>query len=405
MKKLSLAGFASLLYFAMTASVRADQSSPVMRWSDRRPIGELMLAPVTGQGAINAGFGNTNPRGWLNDRTIDITNSAGIVDFQRKILKYADQSIGVLQSIKAQGAITWDLEGEQYPQDTTYIGDPSLATTIAPEWESIVSGTNTPYDGMKLIDAYFKKFTDAGLRTGVTLRPQTMEFGNFSDCKLPGDLNHTCQPFSIDEKAQVNVLNQKIAYAKQRWGVTLFYVDSNVKADQVWSCYPPECNNNPASCPATCSTGSSLILGGGKSRLGSGPLEASVFASVAAANPDVLLIPEHNYNVHDVGHADYFAVTTPLYQLFQDYGGVPARTSDEERASVPGAFSAIIINNAGLTIGDQRFHELVQGVRNGDILIARAWFQEPDLDIVRAIYNEAGVARVVTQPALVQTGK
>ncbi|MEG9436506.1 hypothetical protein JAO29_10070 [Edaphobacter sp. HDX4] len=394
MTNLPLAGFASLLCFTVTANlVRADQGSPVVKWRDRRPIGELMLAPVSGRGAVNDGFGDANPRGWLNDRTIDITNSAGIANFQRKVLAYADQSIGILKSMNAQGAITWDLEGEQYPQDTTYIGDPSLATNIAPEWESIVLGSDTPYDGMKLIDAYFKKFLDAGLRTGMTIRPQTMEFGNFSDCNLPGDLNHSCQPFSIDENAQVNALKQKIAYAKQRWGATLFYIDSNVKADQVWRCYPPECNNNAASCPATCSTGSTLILGGGKSRLGGSPLEGSVFASVAAANPDVLLIPEHNYNVHDVGHADYFAVTTPLYQLSQDYNGVPAHTSDEERASVSDAFSAVIINNAGLAVGDQRYHELVQGVKNGDILIARAWFRDSDLDIVRAIYKEAGVYR------------
>ena len=350
-----------------------------------------MLAPVSGRGAVSDGFGNANPRGWFNDRTVDITTGAGIANFQRKVLAYADRSIGILKEMDAQGAITWDIEGEQYPQDTTYIGDPSLATSIAPEWESIVSGTNSPYDGMKLIDAYFRKFLIAGLRTGVTIRAQMMEFGNFSDCNFSGDLSHTCQPFLIDENVQVNALKQKIAYAKQRWGATLFYIDSNVKADQVWRCYPPECNNNATSCPSTCSTGSTLILGGGKSRLGGSPLEASVFASVAAANPDILLIPEHNYNVRDVGHADYFAVTTPLYQLFQDYKGIPAHTTDEERASVPGAFSAVIINNAGLAIGDQRYHELVQGVKNGDILIARAWFQDSDLDIVRAIYKEAGV--------------
>jgi hypothetical protein len=126
---------------------------------------------------------------------------------------------------------------------------------------------------------------------------------------------------------------------------------------------------------------------------------------VAAANPDVLLIPEHNYNVRDVGHADYFGVTTPLYQLSQDYNGVPAHTADEERASVAGAFSAIIVNNAGLATGDQRYHELVRGVKNGDILIARAWFPDSDLDIVRAIYKEAGVytPQGVTIPSSVPT--
>lgn len=359
-------------------------------WQDRRPIGELMLAPVTGNGARRDGFAPNNPRGWLNDRSIDITTPNGLVDYQNKILAYADNSISVLQSINAQGGITWDLEGEEYPQDTTYIGDPSLAVSLAPEWESVIQDGTSPYQGMKLIDAYFKKYRDAGLKIGVTLRPQTLEQNNFSDCNNTGDVDHTCQPFSSDQDAQAQNLIRKIEYAKQRWGASIFYVDSNVIADSNWNCWPSLCNNDWTQCPATCPDGNNLKLPDGRSRMGSISLDASVFATVAASEPDVLVIPEHHTDHADATHGDYFKYSSPLYQLFQDYGDNPAHTPDDEVAAVNGAFSAIIINNAGLTVGDQRYQQLVQGVSRGDILIARAWWsQDSDLNLVRSIYQAA----------------
>ena len=56
----------------------------------------------------------------------------------------------------AQAAITWDIEGEQFPQGTTFIGDPRLVDTLDPEMSGV-------------IDAYFKKFTDAGIKVGMTI--------------------------------------------------------------------------------------------------------------------------------------------------------------------------------------------------------------------------------------------
>ena len=69
-----------------------------------------------------------------------------------------------------------------------------------------------------------------------------------------------------DEQA-MQVLRERIAYAKQRWGCTLFYVDSTATAGR--------------------------------------PLYPDVFRAVAQAYPDVLLIPENE-------STRYFAYSAPL---------------------------------------------------------------------------------------------
>ena len=351
-------------------------------WKDRRAIGQLFLAPVGGGGAFKEGYAPTNPRGWFAARDVDVTSVTGLAAFQKRLLAQADSSITVLHTIDAQGMITWDLEGEEYPQDATYIGDPRQVPTMAPELESVIDDAASPYHGMKLVDAYFKKFRDAGLAVGVTLRPQELLFDDAASCNHPGDLRHTCQPFLTDLAKTSKLVADKIAYAKARWGVTIFYVDSNVLADQFWKCAPSDPDQNPATCAEP------ELLSGARSRLGGNSLPASLFGAIVDANPDVLVIPEH----HDDA---YFARTAPLYQLFQDFvapdgGLVPAHTPDAVRSKDALAFSAIIINNAGLTDGSARYHELVDGVKRGDVLIARAWFDdEPDLGLLKKIYADA----------------
>ena len=80
-----------------------------LNWTDKRPIGQLVLATSA------AGY-PTNPRGWLLDPNLDTTTTAGIAAFKDRIFAWADQSIAILKQLNAQGMITWDIEGEQeYP--------------------------------------------------------------------------------------------------------------------------------------------------------------------------------------------------------------------------------------------------------------------------------------------------
>jgi hypothetical protein len=125
-----------------------------LQWADRRAVGTLFLSSA----AIGSA---SNPRGWFNDPTIDVTNAAGVASLKTRVLAFADASIAILRSMNAQGMITWDIEGQQYPHATSYVGDPRMFATLAPEMAGIA-------------DAYFQKFRDAGFRLGVCIRPQQL---------------------------------------------------------------------------------------------------------------------------------------------------------------------------------------------------------------------------------------
>jgi hypothetical protein len=173
----------------------------------------------------------TNPRGWFNDPSLDVTGADGPQRFRKALLDYTDRSIAILKRTGAQGAIVWDLEGEQFPHKTTYIGDPRLLGRLAPEMVPVV-------------DDFFERLRNAGLRVGLTVRPQQLVFDN-------GQPRQT-QVFDIK-----HILLEKIDYARARWGVSMFYVDSNGgirRPDEVWQ-----------------------------------------LRRLAEQRPDILLIPEHHY--------------------------------------------------------------------------------------------------------------
>lgn len=221
---------------------------PVLHWADRRPVGYLMLSstvphPVSGK----------NPRGWFNNADdIDVTQAAGKAAFARRLMEYADTSVRILKAMHAQGMITWDIEGQEYPHATSYIGDPRKVKLLAPEMEP-------------LADTYFARFRRAGLKVGVCVRPQLI-VGT-----PPGDVS---QQDPGDFRQIIQVLTEKMLYANKRWGCTLFYVDSN---------------GDPNS-----------------------PYPASVFQSVAAAlarhKVTALIIPEHQ-------SLRYYSVSAPYDEM------------------------------------------------------------------------------------------
>jgi hypothetical protein len=198
-----------------------------LNWSDRRPVGAVFLATVPENWT-------TNPRGWFGDAKLDVTTPAGLAEFRQRLLNLADGAVGIMRDMNAQGAITWDIEGQQFRHATTYVGDPRLIDTLAPEMEGVV-------------DEYFARFRASGLRVGICVRPQLLQ--------VAADKKSASQS-PVDDPA--GLLIEKIAYAKRRWGATLIYIDSNVNG------------TDP------------------------NPLDASIIQKVAAAFPDCLLIPEHS---------------------------------------------------------------------------------------------------------------
>ena len=206
-------------------------------WKDRRPIGVLFLAS-------NYHSSTTNPRGWFNNPALDVTGPGGQERFKQALFNYASNSIAILKRVGAQGVIVWDLEGEKYPHKTTFIGDPRLLPTLAPEMAPVA-------------DEFFKRFRDAGFSVGVTIRPQQLVFEN----GIPR------QTTVLDIK---RLLLAKIDYARTNWGATMFYIDSN---DGLWR-----------------------------------PDEAWQLRLLARQRPDVLLIPEHHYLPYWAFSAPYVSV-------------------------------------------------------------------------------------------------
>jgi hypothetical protein len=275
-----------------------------LHWPDRRPIGSLILATA-------ATKWSGNPRGWLLDPTINIHTTEGLAAFHKRILAWADHSIAILKRMNAQGMITWDIEGEEFPHPITYIGDPIASAKLAPEMNAIV-------------DDYFKRFITAGLRVGVTIRPQYLD--------QTGGLPRQTQ--SSDPAAE---LIRKISYARKRWGATLFYIDSNGDA----------------------------VL----------PLSFDVIKKVARAFPDVLLIPEHK-------NLAYYSFTAPYSESRHGTYSTPTLA----RSIYPNSFS--VINTADSAV-DQHRSDLLDAVNRGDILMFRAWFDDPANTTVKAIYAQS----------------
>jgi hypothetical protein len=274
-----------------------------LAWKDRRPIGQLVLSSAERTSAAN-------PRGWFQDPKLDVTTPPGRAEFKQRLTRYAEESVRVLKQNGAQGMILWDPEGQEFPHATSYLGDPrSLPAEIEPE-----------------LDAFFQRFREAGLRTGLCIRPQ-----------LPVRKAYTEGVSQVEVADPARNLLDKIATAKRRWGCTLFYVDSNGDPNF--------------------------------------PIDAAIFQQVAASQPEVLLIPEHQ-------NTRYYAYTAPYDEL---RGGV-ASTPETVRRVYPGAFTVIAVPDGPI---DARRAELVDAVRRGDVLLFRAWFDDSYNEKVRAIYADA----------------
>ena len=315
-----------------------------LQWSDHRIIGTAYLASSP-QGNVNqpGGFPN-NPRRYFNDSNaadFDVRTPAGLASFQTKVLQQAVNNAQNLQRLNAQGAITWDIEGEQYPQSTSYVCSPDQIAQVAPEMESVIADTASPYRGMKLDDAYFKIMHDAGFRVGVCIRPQ-----HFT---LNGD--GTASQVSLPDAAIPAELIRKMRYAHDRWGATLFYVDSTVEPNGA-------------------------------------TLDPGIFQQVAAALPDSLIIPEESTPKH-------YAYTAP-FKSFLFHGDLG--TDPTVYAYYPNAFSANLINDVDAGALAAARSQLTSSVRHGDILMVHADYWQANNDTVLQIYQDAGVTSPAPPP-------
>jgi len=321
----------------------------MLNWPDRRPIGNWFISELTQSSA-------KNPRGYLWDSTLDVSNTT---TFQTAILAKADEVIARMNNItpKPQGIMIWDLEGQEFYQYFTYVGHPDLLPQISPEMDGVA-------------DSLFAKFTNAGYLVGVTLRPNDFGAGNqlpatcqsgslvgqrdvFINLSAPFPFRgYECsatntwsqdgahQPYyqtiSDDDDAVIANLAKKAAYAHNRWGTRLFYVDSNV-----W--------------------------------LTSGVITDKVFRALMQQFPDCLFMPEWK-------NPEYFGSTAPYSQANMGVPNTPAAW----KAVYPNAFSVINIGTADLV---NQYNDLLQGVQAGDIMLFRAWWDSPEIPVMQTLYS------------------
>ncbi len=287
-----------------------NASPPELQWENRNPIGTLHVASSA---AIHKSA--TNPRGWLHNSNIDVTTESGLEQFRTMFLSYADTAIAQLKSTNSQGMIVWDIEGLEHYSTAGYYGAPESAITLAPE---------LGYRG--LIDEFFARFRNAGLRVGVTLRAlELVSVDGVIVQSAPADAFTT--------------LLRKAQYAYQRWGATLFYIDT-----------PRDFVTREL-------------------------LPSSVFSALYRAMPDCLFIPEY-------GDTGYYASTALYSELRLGVTSTPTLAL----AYNPGAFSIINISDADASAARDL---LVASVRRGDILMFNAWYDNVSVVATREIYAEA----------------
>jgi hypothetical protein len=298
-----------------TVPPRNDQTlSDQVIWADRRPIGSLFLARPNTKWP-------TNPRGWF-DSSINITTDQGRSSFKKRLMEYTIQSIALLKEMNAQGMILWDVEGEEFPQgEATYAGDPTQLPRLAPEMNPVA-------------DEFLRRFTNQSLKVGLCIRCNEIVFrpdGSFYQREY------------ADDNAAFAGLDKKISYARQRWGCTLFYIDSN----------------------------------GGKG----GISDVTIFRRLHQKYSDCLIAPE-------LCTPEYYTCTTPYRELRNSapWAGVAA-TPKSIKEVYPDAFSLINVAD-----GDIQRHrqELLQAVRQGDLLLYRSWYRSPEFFAVKLIFHEAG---------------
>ncbi len=279
---------------AMRIAGQAPVIVPSQRWqwTDRRPIGVMMFS------AAQTGW-TTNPRGWFNDPNIDVTTPLGLAAFQRRIDAQIDLTITLLREQDAQGVVFWDLEGREHL--VGYVGDPRQIARFAPEMNAVINRA-------------FTRLRAAGFTVGVALRAQAAVWE---------DQGTVLNLRAVNDPA--GLLTDKIAYARQRWGATLF-----------------------------------PILGQSGNAMGM----ETICRRVVALHPDILLMPT-------AADAD----TYRWCAAWQDTQFPSTPDPVAARRSVPEAFGAYKALDA--TLLEQRFDDLVRATIAGDILTFSAWWHDP----------------------------
>ena len=219
----------------------------VLEWDDRRPI-------------LRTFIGDWFPFHPPNDQAMTKPTDVAVPeDFRTRVMAAADSLIDNMKRADAQGMVIWNVEGSTVPS-IKYVGDPASVEVMCPEMDAVA-------------DEYFGRIRRAGFRTGLCIRPTAIRAVEH-DGRL--EYRHTFPP----DHDPVENLSRDIGYAKDRWGCTLFYIDTNSNqrmpendAQRAW--WPREVD--------------------GRFKPYNALMSAEQWCEIQRRFPDVLLIPEHSY--------------------------------------------------------------------------------------------------------------
>ncbi|MEX2607193.1 MAG: HEAT repeat domain-containing protein [Kiritimatiellia bacterium] len=297
----------------------------VLDWPDRRPIGVIFLA--------NSGQNwPTNPRGWFNDPKVDVTTEAGLADFRKRLMELADRSIAIMQDVGAQGMLFWDVEGGEMPHAITYLGDPRALPTHAPEMDAVA-------------DEFFQKFIDAGFKTGVTIRPSKI-------VTRPS----TGKPAHQQVDDPIADMSDKIAYAKKRWGATIFYMDTNVT-------WPIDTRPLEEDLTRGMWQGNASLI------------SSADMVDLAQRHPDTLFFPEF----------PRFGYYSAVGIYGETKTGGRLETPADVRAVYPDAMTVWKLGDVDFLI---EWEGLLQASLDGDVQVFRAWFGDWANAFVKRLQQE-----------------
>jgi hypothetical protein len=267
------------------------------------------------------------------------------------LLSRASNEVAILTNMNAQGIIFWDLDGQEI-SGLCYVGDPRVIPLWEPEMNAIV-------------DQFISIYTSAGLRVGMTLRPHSFGLGGslptmgtngqvFILTNAPFgqkgyyytngwvQTNYASLAAPIYTNSYWPELFDKIQYANNRWGATLFYIDSYPDLDQ------------------------------------DGPFSTSVLTNILNALPGILLIPEVGASFLEA--TKLFAMSAP-YLVPPDTGYfVPTNVSPV----YPNAVGVININGAPTNIAT-----LVASMRAGNIFLTDSWWSNTGTSELQQAYPAA----------------
>jgi hypothetical protein len=362
---------------AQAAYTAYDTAQPyLVNWTNRKPIARWIMADLVARSS-------TNPRGYFRTNASDETiNALDQANFDALMATATDEVITNLNSMnpKPQAVLLWDIEGQEFWHYFSYVGYPNMLPLIAPEMDAV-------------IDQVVTRLNDAGYPIALTLRPSSFQVGTVlpSTCHNDpsnADLNdvfiktdapvgyrgYECtatntwtqngygqpshQTCSWDDSVILNNLRTKINYARTRWNVKMFYVDSTVYCQ-----YP----------------------GGGSS------FNSSIFDQLETEYPDTLFMPE-NENKY------FYRSTAPYNQVNMGSYNTPS----DATSLYPQSFS-VLANYDGVDFTNSTTRSTIQqSITAGNIFMVDAWWPNPTNEDVLQLYRNAGVttAADVTAPTV-----